>query len=303
MNQLDQLASMAIFARIVETMSYTQAAAALGISKSAVSKEVRRLEEALGVTLLHRTTRRIVVSEVGRAYYDYCARLLAEQKSASAFLHRYTEEPAGNLRVAAPVTFGNRAVMPALCRFMENNIHVQADLDLSDRVLDPREEGLDVAVIISRDAPEGVQARALMPIEWGLYASPAYLARHPPVSGPDDLRRHGFISFHGPAHSPALLLYQGKRELELRIRHVLRANNSTALLSAAESGLGLAYLPRYVATGAVREGRLTRLLPDWSSETRTAYAAFLESRYLAPRVRLFVETLVEFCAQEARSYL
>ena len=292
---------MAIFARIVETLSYTEAAVSLGISKSAVSKDLSRLEASLGVTLLHRTTRKIEVTEVGRAYYIYCARLLAEQKGANGFLRQYTEEPVGNLRVTAPVTFGNRAVMPALSRFLERNVHMQVDLELTDRTVDPHDDGLDVVVVISNDKPDNALSHVLMPIEWGLYASPEYLARQPAIRKPEDLRRHAFLSFRGPAQSPALYLRKGKRELELQVRHLLRVNNSSALMRAATAGLGVAYLPQYVAGEAMRAGTLKRLLPDWMSETRIAYATYLESRFLQPRVRLFVEMLVAYCEEEAQA--
>lgn len=291
---------MAVFARIVETLSYTEAAAALGVSKSALSKDISRLEASLGVTLLHRTTRKIEVTEVGRAYYDYCARVLAEQKGANGFLRQYTEEPIGNLRATAPVTFGNRAVMPALSRFLERNVHMQVDLELTDRTVDPREDGLDVVVVISNDRPENAQSHVLMPIEWGIYASPAYLERQATIRKPEDLRRHAFLSFRGPAQSPSLTLRKGKREMELQVRHLLRVNNSTALLRAATAGLGVAYLPQYVVGESMRDGTLRRLLPDWSSETRIAYATYEERRFLLPRVRRFVEMLVAYCEQDAR---
>jgi DNA-binding transcriptional LysR family regulator len=300
-NPLDQLGAMAVFARIVDTLSYTQAAASLGVAKSSVSKDIARLEASLGVVLLRRTTRKIEVTEIGRAYYAYCARVLAEQKGANQFLRQTTEEPVGNLRVTAPVTFGNRAVMPALCRFVERNALVQSDLELTDRTVDPQEADLDVVVVISRDPPDNAQSRMLMPIEWGLYATPDYLSQHPPVRVPDDLRRHGFLSFRGPAHSPALMLRKGKRDVELQVRHLLRVNNSTAVMRGTTSGLGVGYLPQYVANEAVRAGMLTRLLPDWSSETRIAYATYLESRYLLPRVRLFIDTLVEYCQEHGRA--
>lgn len=292
---------MAVFARVVESGSYTDAAAALGMSKSAVSKSVSGLEAALGITLLNRTTRKIEVTEVGQAYYAYCARILAEQKGAGQFLRQFTEEPVGHLRVAAPVTFGNRAVMPALSRFLASNPLMQVDMELTDRVLDVHREELDAVVVISRDRPENASSRVLMPIEWGLYASPDYLQRHPPIRTPDDLPRHGFLSFGGPAHSPALTLRKGKREMQIQVRHALRVNNSTALLGAAAAGLGVAYLPQYVVGDKILAGQLQRLLPDWASETRIAYVVYPESRFLQPRVRLFVETLVAYCEGVAGS--
>lgn len=297
MQATEQLAAMAMFAKIVDTQSYTQAAALLGLSKSALSKEMVRLEVALGITLLRRTTRRIEVTEVGRAYYQYCARLLNEMKSADAFLKQFHEEPIGNLRLTAPVTFGNHSVLPALCSFIKDYVHVQVDLELTDRLVDTGSEEVDVAIVIRRDKPDNSSALALTSVEWGLYAAPDYLARHPAIRKPDDLLRHGFLSFGGHTHLPALSLRKGKKTLELKVRYLLRSNNSTSLMQAAKQGVGIAYLPQYAAREAVNEGALQQLLPEWGSETRTAYATFQETRFLSPRVRLFVEHLVRHFAE------
>jgi DNA-binding transcriptional LysR family regulator len=291
MQQTDQLAAMAIFARIVEMRSFTEAAQDLGLSKSALSKELARLETALGVSLLKRTTRRVDVTEVGRAYYGYCARMVGEMKSADAFLKQFQEEPFGNLRLAAPVTFGNRVIVPLLASFIKGYPHVQADLELTDRAVDVAEEGLDLAILISRDKPEQLSCIALMPVAWGLYAAPDYLAQHPQIRTPAHLVRHGFLSFRANTLSPALSLQRGKRQVELKVRYLLRSNNSISLMQAAKMGTGIAYLPRYVAEEAVADGTLRQLLPEWGSEQRFAYATYQESRYLSPRVRLFVEHL------------
>lgn len=303
MNQLDQLNSMAIFAKIVDTLSYTEAAKVLGLSKSAVSKEISRLETGLGVTLLKRTTRRIEVTEVGRTYYAYCSRLLAEVRGADAFVRQYHEEPIGNLRVVAPMTFGNHAIVPTLCRFISNNIHVQVDLELTDRMVDLGEQNIDVAIVISRDNPEqpGTNTHALTDIHWGIYASPDYIAAHPPVTRPEDLARHPFLLFRGPAHTTALQLRQGKRQLETRVRCILRSNNSVALLNAAVAGVGIAYLPRYVVRDAIASNELVQLLPNWASEVRTAYVLYREDNFLSPRVRMFVQDLTRFFATEMRA--
>ena len=291
MQQTDQLAAMAIFARIAELRSFTEAARDLGLSKSALSKEMARLETALGVTLLRRTTRRVEVTEVGRAYYSYCARMVGEMKSAGAFVQQFQEQPFGNLRLSAPVTFGNSVIVPLLASFIQGYPHLQVDLELTDRMVDVAEEGVDVAILISRDKPEQLSSVALVPVEWGLYASPGYLAQHPQIRTPAQLVRHGFLSFRASTLSPALSLHKGKRQVELKVRHLMRSNNSISLMQAAKMGVGIAYLPRYVAREAVQEGGLRQLLPDWGSEQRMAYASFQESRFLSPRVRLFVEHL------------
>ena len=299
MQPTDQLAAMAIFARIVEMRSFTEAAHDLGLSKSALSKEMAKLEIALGVSLLRRTTRRVDVTEVGRVYYHYCARMINEMKSAGAFLKQYQEEPFGNLRLTAPVTFGNRIIVPLLASFIQGHAHVQVDLELTDRVVDVAEEGLDVAIVISREKPEQLGSVALIPVEWGLYAAPGYLAQHAQIRTPRQLVRHGFLSFRASTLSPALSLHKGKSKIELKMRYLMRSNNSTSLMQVAKMGTGIAYLPRYVAKEALEEGSLRRLLPEWGSEARMAYASFQEERFLSPRVRLFVEHLSRQLADRA----
>lgn len=291
MRQPERIAAMVAFARVVEAGSFTVASRELGMSKSSLSKEVARLEVTLGVGLLRRTTRSMQLTEVGRAYHAYCVRLLDEMKSADAFLREFHDEPFGNLRIAAPVTFGNRMIVPALAGFIDRFIHVQMDLELTDRRVDIAQEDVDVAIVIRRDRPDQASSVELTRVDWGLYAAPAYLARHPAIRRPEDLSRHGFLAFRGALGPAALALRQGKRDVELKVRHVLRSNNSTSLMQAACQGIGIAHLPNYVTGEALQAGELVRLLPRWTSEARTAFATFVEGRFLAPRVRRFIEHL------------
>ena len=296
MNQLEQMASMAIFAKIVETMSYTEAARLIGVSKSAVSKELARLEATLGVTLLRRTTRKIEITDVGRTYYEYCARMLVEMRGADAFMEKYHADPVGNLRVAAPVTFGNLMLMPALNQFATKYVNVQVELDLTDRQIDLESQNVDVAITINRSKPEHANGKVLMGIDWGLFAAPAYLARHPPITDPEQLSRHGFLLFRGPAHTSVVAMQKHKREFEVRARCVMRANNSRALLSSALDGLGIAYLPRYVGKEAVDDGALVPIFPDWTFETRFAFLMWRDHPFVAPRVLSFIQFLTDHFA-------
>lgn len=293
MNQLEQMASMAIFAKIVETMSYTEAARLIGVSKSAVSKELARLEATLGVTLLKRTTRKVEITDVGRTYYECCARMLVEMRSADAFIAKYHADPVGNLRVAAPVTFGNIMLMPALNRFATKYVNVQIELDLTDRQIDLDSQNFDVAIGINRSKPEYACGKVLMEIEWGLFAAPGYLERHPPITDPEQLCRHGFMLFRGTAHTSVVAMQKHKREVEVRARCVMRSNNSRALLSSALDGLGVAYLPRYVAHEAVEAGSLVPIFPDWTFEKRFAYLMWRDDPFVAPRVLSFIQFLTD----------
>lgn len=167
MSGVENLHGMFIFAKVVETLSYTEAAKALGLAKSSVSKEISALEVRLGAKLLQRTTRRIQVTEVGMTYYHYCYRILHEVKSADRFIRQFHEEPGGSLRVVAPVTFGCQCIVPVLNRFIASNIHVSVDLDLTDRPLNFEDDRIDIAIVITRDLPDHRHYRPLMDIAWG----------------------------------------------------------------------------------------------------------------------------------------
>jgi len=291
MSDVENLHAMIVFARVVETLSFTDAAKALGLSKSSVSKEISALEIRLGARLLQRTTRKIQVTEVGMTWYHYCARILSEVKSAELFIRQYHEEPTGSLRVVAPVTFGCQCIVPVLNQFVANNLHVSVDLDLTDRPVNLVEDNVDIAIVIRRDAPAEANAKPLMDISWGLYAAPEYLQRFAPILGPDDLPRHDFILFRGPAHTLSLPFKKDKQRRNIEVRSRFRANNSTALVNSAIAQTGVAYLPDYIAQAAVKAGRLQRVLPEWEMDLYRSYILYRHEGVISPRVRLFMEAL------------
>ncbi|RRZ88975.1 LysR family transcriptional regulator [Erwinia sp. 198] len=291
MSDVENLHAMVIFARVVETLSYTEAAKQLGISKSAVSKEIAALEIRLGAKLLLRTTRRIAVTEVGMTWYHYCARILSEVKSAELFIRRFHEEPTGNLRVVAPVTFGCQCIVPVLNQFVADNLHVSVDLDLTDRPVNLVDDNIDLAIVIRRDRPEHPHCLPLMDISWGLYAAPDYLKQFKPISKPEDLTRHDFILFRGPAHTISLPFRKEKQKRDIEVRSRFRANNSTALVNSAVAQTGIAYLPDYVALQAMEEGKLCRILPEWEMDLYQSWILTKDDGLISPRVRLFIAAL------------
>lgn len=290
-NDLENLHGMVIFAKVVETLSYTEAATLLGISKSSVSKEIAALEVRLGTRLLNRTTRKISVTDVGMTWYHYCARILSEVKSADLFIRQYHEEPTGSLRVVAPVTFGCQCIVPVLNQFVANNLHVSVDLDLTDRPVNLVDDSVDLAIVVRRDKPEQGQATKLIDISWGLYAAPEYLARFPAITQPDDLPRHDFILFRGPAHTISLPFRKEKQKRDIDVRSRFRANNSTALVNSAVAQTGIAYLPDYIAQEAVKAGRLSQVLPGWEMDVYQSWILTRNDGVVSPRVRVFIEDL------------
>jgi len=293
MSNVENLVSMAAFARVVETLSFTEAAKSLQLSKSSVSREISQLEVRLGAQLLNRTTRTIEVTELGLSYYQYCYRILNELNSADRFIRNFHEEPIGNFHVLAPFTFGYQCVVPAMNHFIAKNIHVSADLDLTDRPINMAEDQYDIAIVIGREPPNHPLIKALIDISWGLYATPEYLSQYPRMEKPEDLPRHDYILFRGSAHTISLPLRKEKQKTAIEVRSRFRANNSMALMSSALAGTGIAYLPDYMAREAVSSGRLLRLLPDWRMDTYQAWMVFKSEKTLSSRVRHFANDLQE----------
>ena len=291
MPSIENITAMMLFARVVETHSFTAAAHSLGLSKSFVSKEIAQLEIRLGVRLLERTTRRIAVTEVGRAWYQFCARALQEADNADAFIRDYHQEPAGNLRLIAPVNFGRQYVLPVLNAFVRRHIHVQVDLDLTDRSLDWRRDRYDLAVTVGQTPPPVASWHPLSQVEWGLFAAPDYPLARAPLTEPQQLPRHDFLLFRGPAHTLSLPFRQGKQKLHIEVHSRFRINNSEALLSAAIAGAGIAYLPCYITRPAQQQGLLTRLLPDWQMDCYYSYLAVGDAEPARALTALFCQQL------------
>lgn len=298
MNNIDNLVSMVVFARVVETLSFTAAARVLQLSKSSVSREVAKLEIRLGTQLLRRTTRKIEVSEVGQSYYQYCQRILNEVKNAERFIRNFHEEPIGSLKIVAPVSFGSQYIVPVLNNFIAANIHVNVDLDLTDRPVTITKDHYDIAIIIDRDVPEHPLAKYLADISWGLYATPEYMLRYPDIEKPEDLPRGDYILFRGPAHTISLPFRREKHKADIEVRSRFRANNSVALMSFALAGSGIAYLPDYIAKEALSAGKLLRLLSGWQMDCCQVWMLFKSEHTLSSRIRHFADELQQYLQRE-----
>ncbi|THB86349.1 LysR family transcriptional regulator [Pantoea allii] len=286
------LTAMLVFARVVELQSFSEAARALGWSKSHVSREIARLELRLGIRLLQRTTRRLALTEQGQAYYPYCVRMLAEVQRAEAFVQQLHQQPTGQIRLQAPVTFGCQCVVPVLNRFLHRHLHINVDLDLTDRNHDRLDDQVDLAIVIRSRSPQQGNFRVLSDIEWGLYAAPAYLAQRAAITHPEMLPRHDLLMFHGPAHTAALPFRRDKQRLALDVRSRFRANNSMALLNAALAGSGIAYLPSYMAQEAMARGDIQQLLPEWQMDRLQSYLLLRDTPEPASPVTLLCDALV-----------
>ena len=193
--EIRDLEGMAIFARVVETRSFSAAARDLGMSKSLVSKRVTQLEHSVGARLLNRTTRNMSLTEAGAAFYDHCARIVSELEEAKLAVGRLHSEPRGVLRISASVAFGTLHIAPALPEFLLLYPELKIDMAITDRVVDLAEEGYDVAVRIAKEPAPNLVARRLAAVNRQICATPEYFARHGVPQTPKDLERHNCLTY------------------------------------------------------------------------------------------------------------
>nr|WP_284676524.1 LysR family transcriptional regulator [Vibrio sinus] len=284
---------MAVFAKVVETQSYTMAANALQISKSLASKEIYWLEQELGVKLLHRTTRKVHITEVGLAYYRYCERILTELDGANAMIEKQQSEPTGLVKVLSPISFAHFKLIPVVNQLLAEHPKLQIDLELSDQDATLLAPNFDVSIIISERPPESYVAKKLMDIDWVFCASPNFFKKHSRPKQPEQLAHVDCLTYRQrhPVHHSITLRHQNKEPVNIDINSKFRCNTSTALLEAAISGLGIAYLPKFIAQPAINDNKLTSILDDWYLQPESAYAIYQASHFMLPKVRVLVEGL------------
>ncbi len=290
---VDSLSSMAIFAKVVEAKSFTGAAAELGMSKSAVSKHISRLEDRLGARLLNRTTRRLSLTETGAAFYDRCARVVAEAEEAELAVTRLQSEPRGTLRVNAPVSFGALHLAPAIPDFLARYPELHVDLTLNDRFVDLVEDGFDMAIRIARLTDSSLIARRLAPDRRVVCGTPAYFARAGEPEVPEDLMRHNCISYAYMSVQDQWQFVEGASTRSIAVEGNFRANNGDAMRAAVLGGIGVAMLPAFLVGEDLKAGRIKAVLERYTPGRTSIHAVYPHNRHLSAKVRAFVDFLAE----------
>lgn len=292
---LDRLTGMQVFARVAALGSLSAAARALGMSQTMATKHIAAIEDRLGVKLLHRTTRRLALTEAGRRFLDSTERILAEIEEAEAAASADRLEARGTLRVNVPVSFGTREVAPLLPDFARSHPSVTVDLGLNDRVVDLIEEGWDLAVRIGRLAESAMIARKLSPCRTALCAAPAYLAARGMPHRVADLRDHNCLGYTlSEALGSDRWSFGADGEVTVPVSGNLRANNGDALVAAAVAGQGLIYQPTFLVSSEVRAGRLVSLALDHPAvELPGVFALYPADRRPPAKVRAFIDFLAQ----------
>jgi len=276
----DATHGLQLLVAIAEGGSFTAAGARLGLTPSAVSKAVMRVEARLGVRLLQRTTRSVAFTDAGEAYVSRGRELLGELEGLERETSSRGDAIRGTLRVSAPTVYGSLKVAPVLVSLARKHPALDVQLKCEDRLVDMVAERIDVAVRILSTLPAEVVARALGDDRRGLYASPAYLRNARAPKTLDELASH------------AVITYSGASTMMRRGRVVFATDSILAAREAARGGLGVAQLPEYLARDDVASGTLREVLPGAEPAKRKIYALYLPTRYLPPQVRAFIDLLV-----------
>lgn len=285
------LNEIAIFIRIVEQKSLTRAARSLGLPKSTISRKLSSLEERLGVRLVQRTPRHVVLTEAGSLFHDRCAGLVAQVEAAEAELADLGTTPKGILRVSAGVDIGVTILARHVRDFLRLHPQMAVELVLTDRAVDLVGEGIDLAIRIGPVREASLVVRKLGAGGGVLCASPDYLASHAEPAVPGDLAQHACIVYTSPPHGPDWTLESVQGPVSVRVRAALLANSLTVVREAAIAGLGIARLPLFACSEDLSEGRLRRVLDAWSVAERPVHAVYPATRHLTPKVRAFLDFL------------
>jgi DNA-binding transcriptional LysR family regulator len=294
---MDRALEMQVFCMVVEKGSFVGAAEPLEMSKAAISRYVSGLEERLGARLLHRTTRRLSLTEEGRQFYHQAREVLALMDQAEAAVSSTAPEPSGVLRVNAPVSFGVLHLAPVWADFMKAYPNVELDISLNDRLVDLVEEGFDAAVRIARMESSSLVGRRLAGTRMCLCASPDYLASHPPVRKLADLTEHGVIAYTNFA-SGSEWLFEGPDGSEsVRTRSIIRCNNGDTCRSIALAGGGISLQPSFMVAQDLRAGDLVEILPEYKSVELGIYVVYPSRKHLPSKVRVLINFLVERFSQ------
>jgi DNA-binding transcriptional LysR family regulator len=290
---LDILAGMVVFAQVVDAGGFSAAARVIGVSKSAVSKQVSALEDRLGARLLQRTTRQMSLTEVGSAFLERCRRVLAEAEEAEAAVTALQAAPRGVLRINGPMTFGTLHLAAAIPEFMARHPGLVVDLTLNDRFVDLVEEGYDMALRIGRLPDSSLVARRIAPARRVLVASPAYIASRGAPHSLADIAAHDCLCYAYLATGDEWRFDGPAGEESVKVSGRLRANNGEVLLEAARAGTGIAALPTFIVGPDLKAGRLVRVLPAHDNCSSSISAVWPQGKHLSLKVRAFVDFLLE----------
>lgn len=290
---MDKLLEMQTFVSVVDAKSFVGAAEVMGVSKAAVSRYVNDLETRLGVRLLHRTTRRLSLTDEGEVFYFRCKELLSAVEEAEAELDSRSGNARGLLRINVPVSFGIGHLGPLWGDFHQRHPDVQLDINLADRIVDIVEEGFDLAIRIASLPSSTLISRKLASTRILLCASPDYLATHGTPMHPSELSEHRIIAYSNLATRHDWQFKGPNGAVSVRVRPWLNTNNGDTCRAVALSHQGIILQPDFLVGGDLAAGSLVEVMPEYRSMELGIYAIYPTRKFVAPKVRALVDFLSE----------
>jgi DNA-binding transcriptional LysR family regulator len=286
------LDGIAVFVKVVQAGSFSQAAKLLNMPNSTVSAKVAALEKRLGVTLLQRTTRRLHLTEAGEGYFRRCMTALEELHAAENELAIERGETKGVLRLTAPVELGRSALPPVLDVLMKRHPAIKIDLIITNRLVDLVVENIDVAVRAGPLKDSGLIARRFVLGQFGLWASPSYLKNNSVPRNPDELKEHDCLRF-APFTGRKLQLTNGRERAQIALAGRITADDFEALRALAVLGWGIALLPSFLCAEEAKERKLVSVLPNWRGDSVSISVVYPAQRFVAPKIRAFITAAEE----------
>jgi len=291
---MDRLTEMEAFATVVDQGGFTDAARKMGISKSAVSKHVSSLEARLGARLLNRTTRRVSPTEIGLVYYDRARRVLNDAGEADSIVTAMQSAPSGVLRMSVATDFGVSLLSPVLDEFLDEFPDISVNMVLKNRYVELISEGFDMAIRIGEMEDSSLRARKVSQTTQRLIASPKYFQQHGRPTRIDDLNDHRLLHFSNQSSANVWKIAAPSGEVrQVRGTGWLTVNDGQSLLNAAVKGMGIAYLPSFLYHDAMAQGLVEDVIPELPMTTLGIYAVYPPGRFTQPKVRAFIDFLVE----------
>lgn len=287
------LNALLVFVKVAETCSFTIAAQRLGLTASAVSKSVTRLEQELGVKLLQRSTRLVTLTDEGTTFFERCRNILTEIEDAESAITHHSTTPKGRLRVQMPVGFGRRVVVPKLLSFTQEHPELIVDVELSDRLVDLSYESMDAVIQIGQVNDTRVIARPLCRLTFSAVASPKYIKKHGTPESPDELCNHQCLAYLLPMTSEyrAWNFSKNGQVISHNISGALNINNAESLLECAIAGGGITMVSNFIAADALHSGRLVRILADYVVEGPEVSVVYMPRRTMSAKVKAFIDFL------------
>lgn len=275
--------------KVVEEGSFSAAAKAMGVSKGHVSQRISRLEDRLGVRLLHRTTRKLSLTELGNLYYQRCKQVTEDLDEIEQSVSEYQQRATGLLKISSPNLLGEMHVVPAIADFVADNPQLEIELNFYSRKVDLVEDAYDVAIQVGARTDIKVVSKPLATTTFQLVASPRFLNRHGTPEKPSDLKHLRCVMFTEYGSTKPWKFVRGNEQASVTGMCRWHSNSGHCLLAAARDGLGIAYLPDYYVAEDIKAGHLIRVLEEWGGIERDVVALYQHRRHLSAKVKLFVD--------------